>query len=133
MAEDTKETIKVGAEDSKENLDRILVNTYDRLLFLSKVFFSFGESGEDIQEPDCKVLESYLMDVGREIEKGSKILEDFNFVEKQKPEGLDKQQVEEEARSEKIKDAVVFLIGADNLTSKQKESVETLLHFTIRD
>ena len=78
MAEDTKETIKIGAKNSKGNLNFTLDRCYERLLFLSGSVHAM----DGLDEPDCKVLEGYLMDIARDIEKGSKILEDFDFVSK---------------------------------------------------
>ncbi|HUV58511.1 MAG TPA: hypothetical protein VMW09_00170 [Desulfatiglandales bacterium] len=80
MAKDKEEI--PGPEDFKRNLNSVLNNSYDRLLFLSKGIHTIGESGEGILDKDCVVLEDYLMDIARELEEGSKTLDNFDLVAK---------------------------------------------------
>jgi len=77
-----KKEEETEAMANKTNLESILVDSYDRLMFLSKSIRALGEDEEKLGEPDCVVLKDYLFDVAKDIEEGSRILEGFDLVSK---------------------------------------------------
>jgi len=78
MEKKEEETIEVKPENVKRNLNSTLTQSYEKLLFLAGNAHNSG----GLDEPDCMVLETYLMDIATDIQEGSKILEKFDLVSK---------------------------------------------------
>ena len=78
MEKKEEETIEVKPEYVKRNLNSTLTQSYEKLLFLAGNAHNSG----GLDEPDCMVLETYLMDIARELEEGSRTLDNFDLVAK---------------------------------------------------
>ena len=82
MEKKEEETTEIKPEYVKRNLNSTLINGYDKLLFLAGSVHAMGATSNGLDEPDCMVLETYLMDIATDLQEGSKTLEGFDLVSK---------------------------------------------------